>query len=575
MTNVKFSFAGHRLGFWRLFRSPFASGQLSPTKQALNPPLIFLFKPATPCRSWCEAAFTLLQMKKLMLCALMACYAPVIAFAQKEDFIWVLGSRGGTAPTSSICIVNFNEEPPLLEFIDKKPGLNVTNTSICDATGELKCFSNGTSIFNPNFEKYLGAEDMLLNPNYPKFYMFANAALILPFPQKKDTFIFLSGDEHWYTTPQNQPWNFVGFKPIRYSVFSLDSTDEFNMIKFRQPIAQNHIAGDGHLVAMRHGNGRDWWVMVPKPFTDEFLAILIDPSGVHLDHVDKTGQHLTDLGTGQTAFSPNGEYFAHYRVHSIGGLEPRIDSSSINIYKFDRCTGDLSIMVNKKRLTWKFGGVAFSENSRYLYVSRLDTIEQYDMLNPDVLASETVVAVYDGFKDTVLTPVPQSVMFFLMKRGPNGKIYINIAPLNAPYLHVIDQPNEKGMACNVLQHSIELPVWNSFSIPNIPEYRLGKKSGSACDSLVAVEAQPPMLDFSWTLSPNPANDFVFVESSKEKVSSRAELHFSNVLGQTIFQTDFSIAQTTIRTADWPAGLYLAQLFENGILKKTTRLIVAH
>lgn len=62
-----------------------------------------------------------------------------------------------------------------------------------------------------------------------------------------------------------------------------------------------------------------------------------------------------------------------------------------------------------------------------------------------------------------------------------------------PYLHVINNPDLPGDNCDVCQHCVALPSWNSFSMPNFPNYRLGYLEGSPCDTL----RQPPTAAFGY------------------------------------------------------------------------------
>ena len=50
-------------------------------------------------------------------------------------------------------------------------------------------------------------------------------------------------------------------------------------------------------------------------------------------------------------------------------------------------------------------------------------------------------------------------------------------------MHVINTPNQPGLASHLAQHSINLPNLNDKSIPNFPNYRLGPLDGSPCDTL--------------------------------------------------------------------------------------------
>ena len=140
-----------------------------------------------------------------------------------------------------------------------------------------------------------------------------------------------------------------------------------------------------------------------------------------------------------------------------------------------------------------------------MYVSLCDSIVQYDLYSPDIFESEVTVAKYDGF----ISPGPDSVQnyptrFFQMQLAPNDKIYVNIPNVVSRFLHVIDQPNEKGIACNVLQHEIQLPYFNWVKMPNFPNYRLGALENSGCDTL------GPVCQFTYDVS---AWDYAFTDMS--------------------------------------------------------------
>lgn len=96
---------------------------------------------------------------------------------------------------------------------------------------------------------------------------------------------------------------------------------------------------------------------------------------------------------------------------------------------------------------------------------------QYDLWAEDIEATRTLVAEYDGHLD----PFPTT--FFLGQLAPDGKIYI-ASNNGVTSLHVIHNPDADCPDCR-----IELPTFNSFSIPNQPNYRLGPIDGSPCDTL--------------------------------------------------------------------------------------------
>lgn len=150
------------------------------------------------------------------------------------------------------------------------------------------------------------------------------------------------------------------------------------------------------------------------------------------------------------------------------------------VYDYDKCTGNLS---NSKEITvpnsnWG-GGVAFSQNSRYLYLAYdAENIYQYDTWADDIGASQQTIAVYDGYRGYY----GLRSSFYMMQLGPDGRIYIT-APNSIEVMSYIDQPDLPGAACRVMQHGLHLPTMNRFTCPHYPFYRLGPLDSSPCDTL--------------------------------------------------------------------------------------------
>ena len=153
-------------------------------------------------------------------------------------------------------------------------------------------------------------------------------------------------------------------------------------------------------------------------------------------------------GNGQGAISPDGEYIGYYQWF---GVIPVSTNVGIDLYKFDRCSGEMSDPIHILYPDVAApGGIAFSPNSRFVYTPSWDKVYQFDLWAPDIPASRVTVAEYDGFLDERGLPT----RFYQPKLAPDGKIYITVSNVNSRYLHVIDQPDSLGTACNVQQHQI-------------------------------------------------------------------------------------------------------------------------
>ncbi|MCB9295253.1 MAG: hypothetical protein H6559_19350 [Lewinellaceae bacterium] len=163
----------------------------------------------------------------------------------------------------------------------------------------------------------------------------------------------------------------------------------------------------------------------------------------------------------QSCFSPDGKKYARIDIKYLGESEHRV-----TVYDFDRCTGEFTSFTSFTFVDWALGGggIAFSENSRFLYVIAWLNIYQFDLTSSNVGATLLKVAEYDGF----VTPINnQSTPFRTAQSTPNGEIFVNCAS-NANYFHIIQSPNQKGLACNAQQHALEIPTFNFNSIPTSP-----------------------------------------------------------------------------------------------------------
>ncbi|MFM9985054.1 MAG: T9SS type A sorting domain-containing protein [Flavobacteriales bacterium] len=91
--------------------------------------------------------------------------------------------------------------------------------------------------------------------------------------------------------------------------------------------------------------------------------------------------------------------------------------------------------------------------------------------------------------------------------GPDGKIYI--ALYGAPYLSVINNPNEAGINCNYTLNGLSLGNNNaSYGLPNfVDSFGYGN---TTYDCVVGVENVVDQNEF--VLFPNPANDVLTIQA---------------------------------------------------------------
>lgn len=259
-------------------------------------------------------------------------------------------------------------------------------------------------------------------------------------------------------------------------------------------ILKNHVLLDGvfsrsGVASVRHANGRDWWVFFHENLSNVFIRFLLTPSGV-------SGPWYQPIGSVRLGGSPVISFTM------AGDKALMIDAfADLDIFDFDRCTGEL---VNWRHADIDDGEIfryaAFSPSGRFAYVTSVTRIYQYDLLASDLETSMDTVAEWDGSYDSF----PQfSNVFVEASLAADGKIYISTGN-STRYLHIIEQPDSLGLACNVVQHEHNRITFTDNSICYPPNYALGPVDGSICDSL-GINAGLPERSSPLRLSayPNP------------------------------------------------------------------------
>jgi len=308
------------------------------------------------------------------------------------------------------------------------------------------------------------------------------------------------------------------------------------------------------LLAVKHGNGRDWWIIVPRDYGNKYFSLLLDPNGISGPYDQAIGENWSYKDwSGQASFSPDGSWYARANPHN-----------ELHLFRFDRCTGLLS---QPRKLTLpdpdlSACGVAFSPNSQRLYVSTGLMLFQYDLTKSDVEVARALVGEYDGH---VAPNLPTT--FFQMMLAPNGKIYMT-GTSSVNVLHVIHNPDALGLACDFRQHDLVLPARIMWQVPNFPHFRLFDLPGSPCDTLgingsVAVEEPERSKEMQVALWPNPAQESCIVElRGEEGLTGRWEL--LNNAGQVALHGAWSESQTTqqINLKSLPPGAYYFILYSD-------------
>ena len=337
---------------------------------------------------------------------------------------------------------------------------------------------------------------------------------------------------------------------------------------------QNFPVNDG-LAAVKHGNGRDWWVVHTRWEAtighNEYFIYLVTSDGVFPQPVQNIGDLLIE-GFLRLKFSQNGEL-----------LVATGSNHTIDLYDFNRCTGLLSnyrqiLLRTEPTLEYLTWSSEFSPDNNRLYTTSIpygnnDTLScllQFDLTALDIRST----------LDTIQTFLDPFICGFV-KLGPDSQIYLShFTDLNdcdffylycdTTYypeimnLSVIHQPNELGALCDFRPYNFYLGGHRSYhGLPNNPNYELGPLAGSVCDTLITSVSQVPVFEpAQLKLFFHTGWRQLFVNGQQLK-GKQGSLALYSVTGQLLRREEFSI-QPPYYTRQWDltgtaAGLYIVVL----------------
>jgi hypothetical protein len=413
--------------------------------------------------------------------------------AQKENNIWMIGTYG---PPIKHSFVDFNNSIPVVDSVYSTIYFFLTNASICDTLGQLQFYTNGHVIYNRNHDSLFNTSG--INPGWATTYYepygmgIPQGALIIPNPGNDGQYLLFYESAEFVTldsVTSNAPIN------LSYSIIDMGLDGGLGGIisGSKNLIAVNDTLVTGRITGVKHGNGRDWWILVHHYNDDRYYSLLVTPNGILGPTMQNIGRpHLFERYVMQSCFSPQGDQFVIGLTVNKQTLENVVD-----LFDFDRCSGLLS---NHREIeipdtVLLASGCSFSPSGRWLYVSTNKNIYQYDTWDANINATRSIVSTWDT------TQFPHRT-YYQHLLAPDGKIYVTNW-FSADFLHVINEPDLQGAACDVVHEQVQLYALNTFMMPNAANYSLGAVPGSVCDSLTSINEF--YHNFMFSFSPNPNN----------------------------------------------------------------------
>jgi hypothetical protein len=407
--------------------------------------------------------------------------------------------------------------------------LSFGTSCISNTNGEIQLFCNGFYIVDKNFN-IIDNGDKINTPYGNKlldYYggdgFWNQASIILP-KKNNSYYIFTTGMSDWafdaWKKP-DPPFDFR-FDVLSYHIVDMDANNGKGKVVERNKILmQEARLSHNRMSAVRHANGRDWWLIKPHQAKQIFYTFLVKPDTIEGPFeqygnlkMDTTEYQFGIYGIrGQSCFSPDGKYFASAEAGYKG----------VQLYKFDRCSGTINDYHFFKQVSFDTTvydyseSVSFSPDSKLLYLISGSNIFQYEIKDTTQTSGIHIFGM-----DTLKEYFSRYSMSAI---GPDNKLYIG--SFNGTRgMSYIDKPNVRGLNCDFKPRGLKQNYTYLLVPPNMPNYGLSKIPNSPCDTIGKLLVQ------EMVIYPNPARDAVIVYLPLPP-NTIVEIELYNFLGQKV------------------------------------------
>lgn len=352
-------------------------------------------------------------------------------FSQNQNNIWYFGDHAGLDFNSGAPVVLTNSN---IEQTD-------CSASIADTNGRLLFYSDGRTIWNKQNNIMSNGTGLLGS------FTGGTTVLIVPYPQKNYLYYILTVD------------CFAGYNGLRYSLVDMRLDNGNGAVTIKNKLLFS--PSSEKIAATVNAQNNGYWIVTHPYNSGQFFCYKIDINGLDTVPVKKAigqihtgGYDGTYNACGQMKISPDNTKLA-LAVY---------DMAVIEFFEFNNQTGDISnpITINNFDNAW---GIEFSPDSKKIYASKWQgsDIWQFNLTNYDyssISASACMVG-----NATVNGSQYQAAY---MQLAPDRKIYI--AKYSSEFLGVINNPDNQGSLCNLVDNGFNLRPGHSLAgLPNFAQ----------------------------------------------------------------------------------------------------------
>jgi hypothetical protein len=435
--------------------------------------------------------------------------------AQNQFSQWRFGQGAGLDFTSGSPVVVSNS------MIYTNEG----SASIADAaTGTLLFYTDGVTVYDTT------------NTQMPNGFGLSGdvtttqSALIVQQPSHDSLY-------YVFTVPSDA----AGFSDLRYSVVNMNLNGGLGDVA-----AKNLFMAAGDTIsekatAIRHCNGKDWWIIFHAIGNNHFLSWKLDSTGLSPNPV------VSAAGTVVTTAQNAGLGWLTSSNDATTLVSPSYSLGTVDLVTFHNDSGTVSNPIILSGFT-KAYGTAFSPNDQVLYVTDDMSLAQFDL-------SSGVAATIMASRQDIIT---EANMMRAIRLGPDGKLYV--AREWEGHLGMVNFPNTLGFGCTYTALGVALsPGSNSLGLPNTYSFTVA----NPCDPPVSAPDPDGIQGLALTqVYPMPFESKFWVDLHAD-AAGPVDIKILDLQGRLVHtatqELNAGMNHLPVQTHDLAAGIYILRI----------------
>lgn len=403
--------------------------------------------PMTPGRGYLLLALVLFFNGELLF-AQASLYNSNCPASMKQAAVWYFGDYAGIGFNSGTAVALTDQQA--------MTSLNATAV-ISDSLGNLLFFTNGRVIWDRTFVPMPNATSLNGDPGMTQ------PAIIIPVPLDSSRYYVFTTDMPTFSA--SFPSSGLCVTLVNMELNGGLGDAESSMLN--KPLLPEVSP---KITAVKHRDGKFYWVIVHEWGTNRFYAYLVTNAGI--------SQPVTsDAGSVHGGTAPQNNYVGYMKASPDGSMIALAISGDrkTELFRFDNSTGQITFESSYQLTSTEHYpyGLEFSPDNRQLYMTALQKPNNSLPTLPSYLYQFDLATGLTVPEEIAVVP---DVRLAALQLAIDGRIYVAHAvsqSVKKDFLDVVYNPNRKGTECNYASLNNNPSVFslggrlNAFGLPNL------------------------------------------------------------------------------------------------------------